>query len=67
MACLSTFFTRHAGIDYFEVIKTQIFKFLHENINLGGEHTHLLKLVNLLGVGLIAFIFPTLTTSHLFN
>jgi hypothetical protein len=43
------------------VIGTRIFKFLHEKINLGGEHIHLFKMVDLTGVGMSAFIIPTLT------
>jgi hypothetical protein len=67
MACFSTLFTRHTSVNHFEVIEAQIFKFLHEKINLGGEHIHLFKLVNLAGVGLGALINPALTRSHLFN
>jgi hypothetical protein len=46
MARFFTFFTRHMSIDHFEVIEARIFKFLHEKINLGGEHIHLFKMVN---------------------
>jgi hypothetical protein len=47
MALFSALFTHHTSIDHFEVIKAQILKFLHEKINLAGEHIHLFKLVNL--------------------
>jgi hypothetical protein len=67
MACFSALFTRHMSIDHFEVIEAQIFKFLHDKINLGGEHIHLFKLVNLAGAGLSALINPALTRSYLFN
>jgi hypothetical protein len=67
IACLSALFRHHAGIIHFEVIKTRIFKFLYEKINLGSEHIHLLKLVNPTGAGLSVFINPTLIRSHLFN
>jgi hypothetical protein len=43
MSCLSALFTCHASIDHFEVVKAQIFKFLHAKINHGGEHIHLFK------------------------
>jgi hypothetical protein len=56
LACLSAIITRHAGISHFEMIETRMFKFLHEKINLGGEHIHLFKLVNLASAGLTGFI-----------
>jgi hypothetical protein len=55
------------SVDHFEVTEARIFKFLHVKINLGGEHIHLFKLVNLAGVGLSMLINPALTRSHLFN
>jgi hypothetical protein len=61
MARFSTLFTRHTSVNHFEVIEAQIFKFLHEKINLGGEHVHLFKMVNLVGAGLSALINPALT------
>jgi hypothetical protein len=67
MAHFSALFTHHTSIDNFEVIKARIFKFLHENINLGGDHIYLFKLVNLAGVSLSALINPALTRSHVFN
>jgi hypothetical protein len=67
MACFSALFTHHMSLDHFEVIEVQIFKFLHKKINLGSEHIHLFKLVNLADVGLSALINPALTRRHLFN
>jgi hypothetical protein len=67
MVCLFALFTSHAVIDHFEVIETWIFEFLHEKINLGCEHIHLFKSVDLAGVDLSVFINPTLTRIHLFN
>jgi hypothetical protein len=67
VAHFSTFFTRHMSVDHFEVIDVRTFKFLHEQINLGGEHILLFKLVNLAGVGLSALINLPLTRSHVFN
>jgi hypothetical protein len=67
MARFFALFTSHTIVNHFEVMKPRIFKFLHEKINLGGEHTHLFKLVNLAGAGLSAPINPALTRSHLFN
>jgi hypothetical protein len=55
------------SVDHFEVIEAQIFKFLREKMNLGGEHIYLFKLVNLVGAGLSVLINPTLTRSHIFN
>jgi hypothetical protein len=67
MACFSALLTHHMSLDHFEVIEVQIFKFLHKKINLGSEHIHLFKLVNLADVGLSALINPALTRRHLFN
>jgi hypothetical protein len=67
MVYFSSLFTRHTNVDHFDVIEAQIFKFLHEKINLGSEHIHLFKPVNLAGAGLNAIINPTLTIRHLFN
>jgi hypothetical protein len=62
----STLFTSHSGINHFEMIKAQILKLLHK-INLGGEHVHLFKLVNLVGVGRSTFIISALIRIHLLN
>jgi hypothetical protein len=67
MAYLSALFTRHAGIDHFDVIESQIFEFLYEKINLDSEHIHHFKLVDIMGVGLSEFIILTLTRGHIFN
>jgi hypothetical protein len=57
-------FTGHSGIEHFEMIKAQVLKLLHKKINLGGEHAHLFKLVNLAGVGWSMLIIPALIRSH---
>jgi hypothetical protein len=67
MAHFFALFTHHTSINHFKVIETQIFKFLHEKINLGSEHIHHFKMVNLAGAGLSALINLALTRSHLFN
>jgi hypothetical protein len=67
MLHFSALFTHHTSVDHFEVIDARIFKFLHEKINLDGEHIHLFELVNLAGVSLSALINRALTRSHLFN
>jgi hypothetical protein len=46
------------GIDHFEMIEAQVLKLLHKKINLGNEHVHLFKLVNLMGVVLSAPLIP---------
>jgi hypothetical protein len=63
----SALFTGHSGIDHFEMIKTQVLKFLYKKINLDGEHVHLFKLVNLVGVGQSMIIILALIRSHLLN
>jgi hypothetical protein len=67
VACFSALFTGHSGIDHFEMIKTQVLKLLHKKINLGGEHVHLFKLVNLTGAERSTLIIPALIRSHLLN
>jgi hypothetical protein len=67
VACFSTLFTRYSGIDHFEMIEAQDLKLLHKKINLGGEHIHLFKLVNLAGAGLSVLIIPALVRGHLLN
>jgi hypothetical protein len=47
VAYFSALFTRYSGIDHFEMIEAQVLKLLHKKINLGGQHVHLFKLVNL--------------------
>jgi hypothetical protein len=63
----STLFTRYSGINHFEIIEARVLKLLHKKFNLYGEHVHLIKLVNLAGVGLSALLIPTLVRGHLLN
>jgi hypothetical protein len=67
LAHLSALFTRYSGIDHFEMIEGWVLKLLHKKINLGGEHVHLFKLVNLVGAGLSALLIPALVRGHLLN
>jgi hypothetical protein len=67
VALFSALFTRYSSIDHFEMIETRVFKLLHKKINLGGEHVHLFKLVNLAGAGLSALFIPSLVRGHLLN
>jgi hypothetical protein len=67
VACFSALFTRHSGIDHFEMIEARVLELLHEKVNLGGEHVHLFKLVNLAGAGRSTLIIPALIRSHLLN
>jgi hypothetical protein len=67
VACFSTLFTGHSVIYHFEMIKARILKLLHKNINLGGEHVHLFKLVNLAGAGWSTLIILALIRIHLLN
>jgi hypothetical protein len=67
VACFSALFTRYSGIDHFEMIEAQVLKLLHKKINLGGEHVHLFKLVNLAGAGLCALLILALVRGHLLN
>jgi hypothetical protein len=67
VACYSTLFTPYSGIHHFEMIEAQVLKLLHKKINLGGEHVHLFKLVNLAGTGLSALLIPALVRGHLLN
>ncbi len=67
VAYFSVLFTHYLGIDHFEMIEARVLKLLHKKINLGSEHVHLFKLVNLVGVGLSAFLIPALVRGHLLN
>jgi hypothetical protein len=67
VAYFSTLFTRYSGIDHFEMIESRVLKLLHKKINLGGEHVHLFKLVNLMDEGLSALLIPALVRGHLLN
>jgi hypothetical protein len=63
----SALFTCYSGIDHFELIEAWVLKLLHKKINLGGEHVHLFKLVNLVGAGLSALLILALVRGHLLN
>jgi hypothetical protein len=67
VACFSIFFTRYSGIDHFEMTEAWVRKLLHKKINLGSEHVHLFKLVNLVGAGLSALLILALVRGHLLN
>jgi hypothetical protein len=67
VARFSALFTHYSGIDHFEMIKVRVLKLLHKKINLGGEHVHLFKLINLSGVGLSVILIPALVRGHLLN
>jgi hypothetical protein len=67
MARFSALFTRYSSNDQFEMIEAWVLKLLHKKINLGGEHVHLFKLVNLAGVGLSALLILALVRGHLLN
>jgi hypothetical protein len=54
-------------MDHFVMNEAQVLKLLHKKINLGGEHVHLFKLMNLVGVGLSALLIPALVRGHLLN
>jgi hypothetical protein len=67
VACFSALFTCYSGIYHFEMIEALVLKLLHKMINLGGEHVHLFKLVNLAGAGLRALLIIALVRGHLLN
>jgi hypothetical protein len=67
VVCFFALFTRHSGIDHFEMTETRVLELLHEKINLGSEHVHLLKMVNLAGVEWSMLIIPAKIRSHLLN
>jgi hypothetical protein len=67
VACFSALFTRYSGIDHFEMIEDRVLKLLHKKINLGGEHVHLFKIVNLAGASLSALLILALVGGHLLN
>jgi hypothetical protein len=67
VAYFSALFTRYSGIDHIEMIKARVLKLFHKKINLGGDHVHLFKLVNLDGVGLSALVIPALVRGPLLN
>jgi hypothetical protein len=49
------------------MIEAWVLKLLHKKINLGNEHVHLFKLVNLAGAGLSVLLIPALVRGHLLN
>jgi hypothetical protein len=67
VAHFSALFTLYSSIDHFEMIKAWALKLRHKKINLGGEHVHLFKLVNLAGAGLGALLIQSLVRVHLLN
>jgi hypothetical protein len=67
VARFSALFTCYSGIDHFEMIECRGLKLLHKKTNLGGEHVHLFKPVNLAGAGLSALLIAALVRGHLLN
>jgi hypothetical protein len=67
VAYFSALFTRYSGIDHFDMNEARVLKLLHKKINLGGEHVHLFKLVNLVSAGLSALLILVLVRGHLLN
>jgi hypothetical protein len=67
VACFCALFTCYLGVDHFEMIETRVLELLHKKINLGSEHVHLFKLVNLVGAGLSVLLIPALVVGHLLN
>jgi hypothetical protein len=67
VAYFSVLFTHYSGINQLEMIEARVLKLLHNKINLGSEHVHLFKLVNLAGAGLSALLVSALVRDHLLN
>jgi hypothetical protein len=67
VAYFCALFTGYSGVNHFEMIEAWVLKLLHKKINPDGEHIHLFKLVNLVGVGLSALLIPALVRGHLLN
>jgi hypothetical protein len=67
VACFFALFIGHSSIDHFKLIKAWVLKLLDKKINLGGEHVHLFKLVNLVGAGWGTLIIPALIRRCLLN
>jgi hypothetical protein len=67
VAYFFTLFTCYSCIDHLEMIEARVLKLLHKKINLGGEHVHLFKLVNLVGAGLSVLLIVALIRGHLLN
>jgi hypothetical protein len=49
------------------MIEAWVLKLLYKKINLGGEHVHFFKTVNLADVDLSALLIPALVRGHLLN
>jgi hypothetical protein len=49
------------------MIESRVLKLLHKKIDLGSEHVHLFKLVNLAGAGLSVLLILALVRGHLLN
>jgi hypothetical protein len=49
------------------MIEARVLKLIHKKVNLGGDHVHLFKLVNLAGAGLSALLILALVRGHLLN
>jgi hypothetical protein len=49
------------------MLEARVLKLLYKKINLGGEHVHLFKLVNLVGPSQSALLIPALVRGHLLN
>jgi hypothetical protein len=67
VAYFSALFTCFSGIDHFEMIESWVLKLLHKKINLGGQHVHVVKPVNLAVAGLSPLLIPALVSGHLLN
>jgi hypothetical protein len=67
VAYFSALLTHYLSIDHFQMIKAWVLKLLQKKINLDGEHVHLFKLMNLVGVGLSVLRIPALVRGHLLN
>jgi hypothetical protein len=67
VSCFKAFFTHYSGTNHFEMIEARVLKLRQKKINLGGEHVHLSKLVNLAGAGLSVLLIPSLVGGHLLN
>jgi hypothetical protein len=67
VACFSALCISYLGINHFVIIEARVVKLLHKKINLGGEHVHLFKLVNLAGTGSSVLLILALVKGHLLN
>jgi hypothetical protein len=67
VACFSALFTSYSDINHFDIIEARVLMLLHKKINLGGEHAHLWKLVNLACACLTTLLILALVRGHLLN